>query len=85
MILRKETLDLATQQQELNAAIQLLREHQVRVTPQRQIILKYLVAHHNHPSVETLFHALEDELPNLSMATVYNTLNLFVDLGIVIA
>lgn len=85
MILRRETLDLATQQQELNAAIQLLREHQVRVTPQRQIILKYLVAHHNHPSVETLFHALEDELPNLSMATVYNTLNLFVDLGIVIA
>lgn len=76
---------MATQQEELNQALQVLKKHQIRVTPQRQIILKYLVSHHNHPSVETLFNELSDELPNLSMATVYNTLNLFVDLNIVIA
>ncbi|MFC6207027.1 Fur family transcriptional regulator [Levilactobacillus tongjiangensis] len=75
---------MASQQQLLNQALQTLKEHHVRVTPQRQIILTYLVTHHNHPAVETIFTALAEQLPNLSMATVYNTLNLLVDLGIVI-
>lgn len=68
----------------LNQAIQQLKDHKIRVTPQRQIILTYLVTHHNHPSVETIYQALDTQLPNLSLATVYNTLKLFVDLGIVI-
>ncbi|MFD1548762.1 Fur family transcriptional regulator [Levilactobacillus fuyuanensis] len=75
---------MATQQQLLTQALQTLKDHHVRVTPQRQIILTYLVTHHNHPSVETIFNALASQLPNLSMATVYNTLNLLVDLGVVI-
>ncbi|WP_125544731.1 Fur family transcriptional regulator [Levilactobacillus lindianensis] len=75
---------MANQTQLLNQALQTLKDHHVRVTPQRQVILTYLVTHHNHPAVETIFSALTDQLPNLSMATVYNTLNLFVELGIVI-
>ncbi|WP_143461477.1 Fur family transcriptional regulator [Levilactobacillus enshiensis] len=75
---------MASQQQLLNQALKTLKAHHVRVTPQRQIILTYLVTHHNHPAVDTIFNALSDQLPNLSMATVYNTLNLLVDLGIVI-
>ena len=65
-------------------ALATLKDHHIRVTPQRQIILTYLVTHHNHPSVETIYTALTAEFPNLSMATIYNTLNLLVDLGIVI-
>ncbi|KRO25545.1 peroxide operon transcriptional regulator [Lactiplantibacillus fabifermentans DSM 21115] len=68
----------------LTQSIQQLKNHKIRVTPQRQIILTYLVTHHNHPSVETIYQDLETQLPNLSLATVYNTLKLFVDLGIVI-
>lgn len=68
----------------LDQAIQQLKAHKIRVTPQRQIILTYLVTHHNHPAVETIYQELEPQLPNLSLATVYNTLKLFVDLGIVI-
>lgn len=68
----------------LAQALQQLKDHKIRVTPQRQIILTYLVTHHNHPSVETIYKALDTQLPNLSLATVYNTLKLFVDLGIVI-
>ncbi|UIF28323.1 transcriptional repressor [Levilactobacillus brevis] len=75
---------MANQQQLLKQALQTLKDHHVRVTPQRQIILTYLVTHHNHPSVDTIFNALASQLPNLSMATVYNTLNLLVDLGVVI-
>lgn len=68
----------------LNQALQTLRDHHVRVTPQRHLILTYLVTHHNHPSVETIYAGLTAQLPSLSVATIYNTLNLLVDLGIVI-
>ncbi|MBW1605233.1 Fur family transcriptional regulator [Lactobacillus sp. Sy-1] len=65
-------------------SIAILKENHVRITPQRQIILKYLINHHNHPSVETIYKALEKDFSNLSMATVYNTLRLFEDLNIII-
>ncbi|MCT0151643.1 Fur family transcriptional regulator [Fructilactobacillus fructivorans] len=65
-------------------AMDILKSNNVRITPQRQIILKYLIDHNNHPSVETIFHFLEETFPNLSMATVYNNLCLFKKLRIVI-
>ena len=68
----------------LTQSIQQLKNHKIRVTPQRQIILTYLVTHHNHPSVETIRDGIDEKLPNLSVATIYNTLKLFVDNGLVI-
>ncbi|MHA8110198.1 Fur family transcriptional regulator [Lactobacillaceae bacterium Melli_B4] len=65
-------------------SIAILKDNHVRITPQRQIILKYLINHHNHPSVETIYAALEKDFSNLSMATVYNTLRLLEDLNIII-
>ncbi|WP_100070517.1 MULTISPECIES: Fur family transcriptional regulator [Loigolactobacillus] len=68
----------------MDQTLQVLKEHRLRVTPQRHIILAYLASHHNHPSVETIRTALNKKLPNLGAATVYNTLNTFVDLGLVV-
>ncbi|MCK8624429.1 Fur family transcriptional regulator [Apilactobacillus xinyiensis] len=65
-------------------SLALLRKNKVRITPQRQIILKYLIDHDNHPSVETIYQALADEFSNLSVATIYNNLELFERLGIII-
>ncbi|MEJ6399737.1 Fur family transcriptional regulator [Nicoliella lavandulae] len=65
-------------------SIAILKKNKVRITPQRQIILKYLINHHNHPSVETIYEALANDFSNLSMATVYNTLRLLEDLNIII-
>ena len=53
-------------------AMKRLKENNVRITPQRQIILKYLIENDNHPTVETIFNVLDKTFPNLSMATVYN-------------
>ncbi|CAJ1229160.1 Fur family transcriptional regulator [Levilactobacillus zymae] len=75
---------MAQPNQLLAQALKTLKDHHIRVTPQRRVILTYLVNHHNHPAVETIYTALAAEQPNLSMATIYNTLNLLVDLGIVI-
>ncbi|KRK96942.1 peroxide operon transcriptional regulator [Secundilactobacillus odoratitofui DSM 19909 = JCM 15043] len=68
----------------LDAALEKLREQHVRITPQRKLILDYLMTHENHPPVETIYQELAPQMASLSLATVYNTLNLFVELGIVI-
>lgn len=69
---------------EVDEAITDLQSKRIRITPQRRTILAYLVTHHNHPTVETIHEALAQATPNMSLATIYNTLKLFVDLGIVI-
>lgn len=66
-------------------AINLLRKHKIRITPQRQIVLKYLINHHNHPSINTIYKDLKSQWSNLSMATIYNILDTFDKLGITIS
>lgn len=68
----------------LEAAIQHLKQSGVRMTPQRKFILEYLITHHNHPTVETIYAGVDNKLPNLSLATVYNTLKLLVENDLVI-
>ena len=70
--------------QEFNHAVEQLKQGHVRMTPQRKMILKYLINHHTHPSVEMIFDDLKDTVANISMATVYNTLKLFVEYNLVI-
>ena len=69
---------------EFDRALDHLRENKVRLTPQRKTILNYLINHHTHPSVEMIYDDLKDTVDNISMATVYNTLKLFVDYNLVI-
>lgn len=51
------------------------------ITPSRQrvLILKHLLENHCHPSVDQIFNALRSQVPTLSKATVYNTLNVFTE------
>ncbi|MYV05402.1 transcriptional repressor [Lactobacillus rossiae] len=66
------------------AAVKVLKDKHLRVTPQRQIVLHYLMTHHNHPDVGTMFDELKPVHQGLSLATIYNTLNTLVETGIVI-
>ncbi|MCI2018714.1 MAG: transcriptional repressor [Lentilactobacillus buchneri] len=75
---------MATNTQQLDVSLKRLKKKGIRITPQREIILTYLIGHHNHPSVETIRDGIDEKLPNLSVATIYNTLKLFVDNGLVI-
>ena len=54
-----------------------LREKGVKPSYQRKRIFEYMMSFHNHPSVNDIYEALIDEIPTLSKATVYNTMNLF--------
>ncbi len=64
-------------------ALQRLREHGVKPSLQRLAILKYLLQSKKHPTADMIYGELKGELPTLSKATVYNTLNLLSELGAV--
>lgn len=48
----------------------------IRPSIQRVAIMKYLQAHHTHPTVEDVYLALKKQLPTVSRTTVYNTLRM---------
>ena len=55
----------------------------MRNTAQRKAIYDYLRQSDEHPSAEGIFKALKPDYPTLSLATVYNTLELLVKAGLV--
>ena len=52
-----------------------LKQIGLKVTPQRQGILKLLDRNRTHPSAENIYHEILKEYPRISFATVYNTLS----------
>lgn len=59
-----------------------LREHGISPSAQRVAIAEYVLSTTEHPSADQVFAAVRRSLPVLSRATVYNTLNLFVEKGL---
>lgn len=64
-------------------ALEELKEANIRITPQRYAILEYLIENHSHPTADEIYRALEERFPNMSVATVYNNLRLFTEIGFV--
>jgi len=60
-----------------------LRRRGIKASFQRVSIFDYLQATSEHPSVSTIFAELHPRIPSLSRATVYNTINLFLEKKIV--
>jgi Fur family transcriptional regulator, stress-responsive regulator len=58
-----------------------LRARQWRITPQRRTVAEVLHGDHVHLSADEVFAAARDRLPEISLATVYNTLNELVSMG----
>jgi len=54
-----------------------LTESGLKITPQRVMIFHELACSDKHPTVEDIFKNLTDEIPGLSLATVYKTLDTF--------
>ncbi len=54
-----------------------------RRTPQRDAIIRYLEDHDGHPSAGEIFEAVRNEIPGMSFATVYNTLDALREAGAV--
>ncbi|MEZ4656765.1 MAG: Fur family transcriptional regulator [Caldilineaceae bacterium] len=55
-----------------------------RITEQRRVICQYLAETDQHPTPYQAFAAISASHPEISRATVYNTLNLLTNLGAII-
>lgn len=51
----------------------------MKSTTQRLVIFEALENLHNHPTAEDIFNFIKDKYPSISLSTVYNTLDLFVE------
>jgi Fe2+ or Zn2+ uptake regulation protein len=60
-----------------------LHDRGQRVTPQRLVINRALRELDRHVTAEEVLASVADRLPNVSLPTVYSTLELFEDLGLV--
>lgn len=54
-----------------------LKSKGLKVTPQRLAIFNVLSHTTCHPSAETIYNALQETFPTMSLATVYKTLDCF--------
>ena len=63
--------------------VELLKENQIKITPQRLEILKYLDEHRTHPTVDEIYHELKTNNPALSKTTVYNAVDVLKDHGLI--
>lgn len=52
-----------------------------RITPQRRAIIRVLLENGAHPTAEQVLTRVRDTMPDLSPATVYNTLHELVEIG----
>jgi Fe2+ or Zn2+ uptake regulation protein len=59
-----------------------LRDAGLRVTGPRVAILRALYGDRSHPTAERIHTRLRDDLPSLSLSTVYNTLETFIAKGL---
>ncbi len=60
-----------------------LQQAGMRLTPQRMAICKLLTESREHPTAATIYEELHPQFQSLSLATVYNTLEMLVNLGAV--
>jgi Fur family transcriptional regulator, peroxide stress response regulator len=62
---------------------QLCHEKHLAATHQRLVLYRALMEMPNHPNPEQVFERVRQELPSISLATVYKTLHLFLASGII--
>ena len=59
---------------DLQKYMQLLKEHNIKITPQRLAIV-HLMDEYGHISVRDIFEKIRENFPSLSLATVYKNIN----------
>jgi Fur family iron response transcriptional regulator len=59
-----------------------LRRHGIQPTAQRIAVASFVLSSADHPTAEQVWSRVRKGFPTLSRATVYNTLNLFVEKGL---
>lgn len=61
----------------------MFKEKNLKLTPQRYAIYKYLKSTKSHPSAEMIYSELKTTYPTMSLATVYKTLKTLIEINLV--
>ena len=67
----------------IDNVIEYLNKNKIKPSYQRLRIFEYLNNNRDHPTVDKIYKELIYDIPTLSKTTVYNTLKLFVNKGLV--
>ena len=59
----------------MNKYVEILKQNQLKITPQRLAIMKYLDEHRTHPTADEIYINIKEKNPSLSKTTVYNSLD----------
>jgi Fe2+ or Zn2+ uptake regulation protein len=73
---------LSTAASDQHDLVELLHGRGQRVTSQRLVIMRELRRRGQHATAEEVHQAVQQELPGISVPTIYAALELFVDLGL---
>jgi len=63
--------------------INFFREKGLKVTSQRLAICKFILSRKDHPTAELIYQELRNEYPTISLGTIYKTLHLLEELGLI--
>ena len=66
-----------------NEVVTMLKAVGLRVTPQRDAILRHILVYRGHSSADDIYRSIHERWPNISVSTVYNTLKSFSEAGLV--
>jgi Fur family transcriptional regulator, peroxide stress response regulator len=61
---------------------ELCEEHGIAVTHQRQVLYEVMQGMKGHPSPEEIYAEVKQQVPSISLATVYKNIHLFVESGV---
>ncbi len=67
----------------LEKYVAILKQNQLKITPQRLAIMKYLDEHRTHPTADRIYIDLKEKNPALSKTTVYNSVETLKEHGII--
>ena len=67
----------------LEKYVKILKQNQLKITPQRLAIMKFLDEHRTHPTVDEIYSELKEKNPSLSKTTVYNSLEILSEHNII--
>jgi Fe2+ or Zn2+ uptake regulation protein len=62
--------------------LRILEQHGIQPSAQRVAVAEYVLHTTEHPSADKVWASVQENFPMISRATVYNTLNLFVEKGL---
>jgi len=62
--------------------LETLRSHGIQPSAQRVEVARYVLTTDEHPSADRVWEVVRERQPTISRATIYNTLNLFVEQGL---